>query len=452
MKLSTSLVVLAGAAAAVPAVPNIAASAAGTKQCALPSAGGKFETATPEEVGLDSAAVAKAIAYANTHNRISLQIFRHNCLVATGAPDFLTDDVANNIFSSTKSVVSILTGIAMDMGKLKLDDKIDKYLPNEPGWGDAAHGAITIHDLLTETAGLQQSIMSEGAMLGLDASLPQEALALKIVHQPGTYFEYTQRVPDLLAYIVSRAVGQELQAFAQEHLFDVIGIPKNKYFWLRDRSGNSYGQGHIFMSPSQYAKLGLLMQHTGSWNGKQVVSSQYVADAAKPSEHNPCYGYLFWNNAGESCTGAALPAAQTYQRHAIPAAPYDTFFMFGALHQNNFMVPSLDMTVTWTGFLGDTEPNLSVLLSAAAGDLYNNFFSLLMDAVKDQQVPHVGFLPLDPIDFDINPLNYANPMVLLASLVSSPQCNIIWCNNTIPTKGLLQNLESFATLLLAAFS
>lgn len=451
MKLSEALLLLL-LAAGVPARPSIAAPAARTKQCALPHPGGKFETATPEEVGLDSGAVAEAVAYANSHGRISLQIFRHNCLVATGALDFLTDDLPNNVWSCTKSVTSILTGIALDMGKLKLADKIDKYLPNEPGWGDAAHRAITIRDLLTETAGLQQSIVSEAATLGLDASAPQEALAQKLVHQPGTFFEYTQRVPDLLAFVVSRAVGQELQAFAQEHLFDVIGIPKDKYFWLRDRSGNTYGYAHLFLPPSQLAKLGLLMQHAGSWNGKQVVSSQYVASAAKPSEHNPCYGYLFWNNAGKTCTGAQLPAAQTLQRHAVPAAPHDLFAMIGAFHQTNFMIPSLDMTVTWTGFLGDTELNLAALLSAGPGDLYNNFFSLLMEAVKDQDVPHVGFLPPDPFSFDINPLNYVNPMVLLADVVSSPQCNIIWCNTTIPTQGLLQNLEGLATLLLGIFS
>lgn len=61
-------------------------------------------------------------------------------------------------------------------------------------------------------------------------------------------------------------------------------------------------------------------------------------------------------------------------------------------------------------------------------------------------------MPLDPIDFDVNPLNYANRAVLLASLVSSPQCHIIWCNNTIPIRGLLQNLQDFARFLLSAFS
>ena len=135
------------------AVPlYVAAVTTAAKTCKLPASGQPFETATPAEVNLDATAVKKAVKYANTHQRISIQIFRHNCLVATGPLDIITDDIPNNVWSCTKSVISMLTGIAHSQGKLNFNDQIGKYLPNKPGWGDKAHRKITILDLMTETA------------------------------------------------------------------------------------------------------------------------------------------------------------------------------------------------------------------------------------------------------------------------------------------------------------
>lgn len=418
------------------------------RQCELPDADGAFETSTPSEQNLDPAVVAEAIAYAGTHNRLSIQIFRRNCLVATGALDPLTDQTPFQVFSVTKSVVSILTGMAYDQKKLGLDDAIDKYLPTGEGWGDAAHRAITIKQLLTETAGMRESILAEAATVTTETSIPQEALAEPLEHEPGTFFEYSQRVPDLLAFVVQQAVGQDLQEFAQEHLFSPIGIEQDKYFWLRDRSGNTYGYAWLFIPPQQLAKLGLLMQNDGVWKQSRLLSSDYVAQLSQPSEHNPCYGYLFWNNRGQTCTGANIPAAQTVNRSAIPSAPPDLYAMVGALHQNNFIIPSLDMTVTWTGLFGDEAPNLSGILSAQPADLYYNFFRILMRAVQDQHIPDPGPYPIPPLDLDVNPANYLSIPVVLNDLFPNPDCNVVFCNGTIPTKGLVENVQAIVGTVL----
>jgi CubicO group peptidase (beta-lactamase class C family) len=409
--------------------------------CALPAAGAGFGQATPAQEDLNPAAVQAAITYADTHLRASVQIFRNNCKVAQGVLDPVTNSIPYEIFSSTKSVISMLTGIAYDQHKLALSDPIGKYLPTGPGWGDAAHRAITIRELLTETAGLKESILSEFASTGTDPNIAQEALAQPLVHTPGTTFDYTQRVPDLLAYVVQRAVGQDLQAFAQEFLFGPIGIPADSYIWLRDRSGNTYGYANLFIPPTQFAKLGLLMQNDGNWNGRQVLSTSYITQLRQPTATNECYGFLFWVNGGNSCTSANIPAVQTVDRELIASAPSDLFAMVGALQQNNFMIPSLHLTVTWTGALGDTTPNLAGLLSAsgAASNLYYNFFRILMHGVEDQHIADPGPYTSPPEDFDLNPDNYIDPSVLLTDLVTNPHCNVIWCDGTFPTRGLVEN-------------
>jgi CubicO group peptidase (beta-lactamase class C family) len=426
---------------ATTAAGAVSAAVAPMSTCALPSSGQSFGNATPAQEDLNPAAVQQAILYAETHLRASVQIFRNNCKVAQGLLDPVTNDIPYEIFSSTKSVISMLTGIAYQQHRLALSDPIGMFLPTGPGWGDAAHRAITIRDLLTETAGLRESILTEFASVGTDPNIVQEALAQPLVHTPGTTFDYTQRVPDLLAYVVQRAVGQDLQAFAQKYLFGPVGIPANSYIWLRDRSGNTYGYANLFIPPTQFAKLGLLMQNDGNWNGQQIISTDYIAQLRAPTSTNGCYGFLFWVNGGSPCVSANIPAVQAVDHEMIPSAPVDLFAMVGALQQNNFMIPSLHMTVTWTGVLGDTTRNLAGLLSAsgAASNLYYNFFRILMSGVEDQHIADPGPFVSPPEDFDLNPANYINPSVLLTDLVTNPNCNVLFCDGTVPTQGLFEN-------------
>lgn len=390
-------------------------------RCALPAARADFASAPPDRVALDPATVRAALDYANTHLRTSVMIFRDNCLVGRGALDPVTDDVRWPLWSSTKSVVSMLTGIAVGEGRIRLSDPIGKYLPT--GWGDAAHRAITVHDLLSQTSGLAESELTELATVGNDPDIAQEALAQPLTHSPGTYFEYSQRGPDLLAYIVQRAVGEDLQSFAQRTLFDPLGIARSSYTWLRDRAGNTYGYAHLFLAPAQFAELGLLMQNDGVWNGHRVVPGDYVRLVGQPSSMNGCYGLLFWTNRGTTCTGGNAPYRQTVNHRMLPSAPPDLYEIDGALHQNSFIIPSLNMSVTWTGIDGDT--NLYGGTNPAASDLYDTFFRILMRGVRDRHIPDPGPYRSPPAAAAITPL--LDPGLLQRDVAPAPGCTILAC-------------------------
>ena len=299
---------LALAAAPAPAATKL-------KHCALPKPGQPVHTATPQQVGLDPADVQAAMDYAITHDRLSVRIQRFNCLVATSPQEAITEQIPWNVFSSTKSVVSLAAGVAWDEGKLDLHAPIGRYIPK--GIGDAAHRSITVRDLLTETAGLKQSIISETGTTGTDPNVAKEAMALPVIHKPGSFFDYTQRVPDLLAYVVSRAVGMDFQKFVQQQIFGPIGIEPADYFWLRDRSGNTYGYAHLFIKSAAFSHIGLLLGHHGRWRGQQVISRGYIHRLSSPTRTNPCYGFLFWVNAGQDVHDREHPLAP----HA--AAPDD---------------------------------------------------------------------------------------------------------------------------------
>lgn len=424
--------------AAAAALPAHAADA--QRHCALPGPGTDVQRAAPAEVALDPAAVQEALDYATHHNRLSVRIFRNNCLVGTGPLDSLTDDVPWEIFSSTKSVISMLTGIARGDGKLALDDPIGKYLPAGTGWGDPAHRAITIRQLLTETAGFKQSILSEFATIGVEPNVAKQALALPLDHEPGTFFNYAQRVPDLLAFVVQRAVGEDLQAYAQRRLFGPIGIPRDAYFWLRDRAGNTHGYANLFLPPRWFARLGLLMVNEGVWNGQRIIPAGYMAELREPTATNPCYGFLFWVNAGDSCVTASIPSRRVLDRQFVPSAPRDMYAMVGAFQQNNFMIPSLGILVTWTGLGGDVAPDPQAILSADPGaDLFYNTFRALMAGVEDEPQPDPGpYVPDAPnLNFDV--FQFLDPAILLGGLglgpYAPPGCNVFFCEGDDLTAG-----------------
>ncbi|WP_310962539.1 serine hydrolase domain-containing protein [Nocardioides terrisoli] len=433
-------------AAALMGPTATAAPAPVVKHCRLPAAGRPFTTATPAQERLDGARVTAAVDQLSVRMRLSVQVFRNDCLVAADPLDALTGTAHNNLWSVTKSVTSMLTGIAIGQGRLTLDAPIGRYLPTGPGWGDRAHRAITVRQLLTQTSGIDESILAEAATTGLDPSLPQEALAQPIKHAPGTHFEYSQLGPALLAYVVQRAVGENLATYAQRELFGPIGITRGSYLWLEDRSGTPYGYSNLFLTPTQLARLGLLMQDGGRWNGRQVVPAAYVDEVGRATATNGCYGLLFWTNAGTSCTGANIPAAQTVHRRMIPTAPSDAYEMNGTGGQLNVMIPSLHMTVTTTGYFGDRSPDPSILLGATPGDMQYTFFRTLMSAVEDVDVPDPGPYPGDPIDLDADPMNYLSPFVLRRDLLASPTCNVVVCNGTVPTKGLLDAVRALPGL------
>ncbi len=305
------------------------------KHCAVAD-GRKPATATPEEVGLDADALRRAVAFAADPTRRNVQVFRNNCLIAAGPNNEQTGGVAWNLWSSTKSVVSLVAGIAVDQGRIRLDDPIGRYLP--PGLGDDAHRAITVRSLLTETSGLRVAVASEGitGLAQLDPNAVAQAMAMPIESPQGTVWRYSQRAVDLLVAVVQQAAGLDFQDYAQRNLFDPLGIHRTDYHWARDRSGNTYGYAHLIMPPDDFVKLGLLVLNHGAWQGDQVISADYLEQASRPTPANQCYGFLFVVN-GPGCTAE------------LPGLPPDAVKMSGMMRQDNFIVPSLGLLVTWTG-------------------------------------------------------------------------------------------------------
>lgn len=357
--------------------------------CELPKANGRVAVDASTQ-GFDRAKLDEAVAFLDSRLRHNVQVWRNNCLLAEGAGNINSNNQKSQLFSATKSVVSLAAGVAVGQGKLEVNAPISKYLPDD--MGDAEHRAITVRDLLTQSAGIKQAIASETPLgiAGLDRNVVEQSLALPMVHKPGTRFEYSQRVPDLLVYIVQRAVGEDFQEFVQRELFTPIGISRDDYTWMRDLAGNTYGHAHLYLKPVKLGHLGLLMTNRGAWGDKQIIPASYLKDAGTSSATNKCYGYLLWVNA-KPCISPSIPARIEYNRIPLPGLPSDAIHFAGFLRQNVYSIPSTGLTIVSTGILGDHSTDLQSAMSVTPhSEMFHEFTRKLAAASLDGSVKDPG--------------------------------------------------------------
>ncbi len=378
-------VVLMLGACALPPVPGIVArpgpSARGdatTRRCAPPATAGDFERAAPAAVDLNPNAVNDAVGFATANLAASVRIYRHDCLVATSVADPDTENVPAGLWSATKGVVSLLVGRAATMGALSVDDPIGRFFPE----ADAAHAAITVRQLLQQSSGLAFHWANDVAAGGTDSVA--FTLGLPFVHPPGTYFEYAQTTVTLLVALIERAVGTDIQDFADQQLFAPLGIPRQRWSWARDQHGHSFGFAFLAMAPVDLARIGTLLVHRGRWGDRQLIDADYVAAMSSSSPTNPGYGYLVWTNEGDSFVTPSQLARRVKDRPWIASAPRDTYALSGMFDQLVWVVPSLDMVIVRTGFFG-------------ASNWQHQFFRILMKGVRDVSVPDPGWLGPEPI-------------------------------------------------------
>ncbi|MFA5890567.1 MAG: serine hydrolase [Actinomycetota bacterium] len=387
----------------------IALTSLGTAQADPPTAcsdpGTAWGTSTPEAVGLDSAKLQDAIDFATSRDSWWFKVIRHGCLVGQERYGPYADKGRWESFSMAKSVTAMLTGRAITMGLLDLDDTVGEYLTEAPYIADEAHGAIKVSDMLTMTSGLHWNFLRDYNAFTMPDRVA-DALSLHVDYAPGTHYEYHQSSVSLLAKVVEKAVEVDLQEFAQTELFDKIGIPSGRWTWERDLAGNTAGFYGLRMEPLDFARLGELMLREGNWNGEQVITEQFVDEAQSESPMNKGYGYLFWLNGGVPYTTATVYARDERSTPQIASAPTDMYMMDGLFEQRVYIMPGLDMVVVRLGMQGSREADTrSSVWTSASGEFEHELFRKLMAAVDE------GDAPADPGPYDQtqNPIPQTDP-------------------------------------------
>ncbi|WP_075720429.1 serine hydrolase domain-containing protein [Roseburia sp. 499] len=228
-------------------------------------------------------------------------------------------DTTFHVFSVTKSIVSILIGIAIEKGYIEsVEQKVLEFFPDYTvKKGEKTIQSVTLKDMLTMTAPYRYKSEPYKEYFSSDSWVKA---ALDLLGGKGKIgeFRYAPVIgPDILSGILTKATGQSVLEFATEYLFTPLGIhvenniifhdeeeqlafykAKNVSGWVADPTGiNTAGWG-LNLTTMDMAKIGQLYLDDGMWEGKQIVSSHWIEESTR--EQSRCnqwklsYGYLWW--------------------------------------------------------------------------------------------------------------------------------------------------------------
>ncbi len=227
-----------------------------------------------------------------------------------------------HVYSVTKSIISILFGIALDKGYIKnVQEKVLDYFPEyKVKRGERKIRNITLRDMLTMTAPYKYRFFAPYIKYFTSSDRVEFSLDLLGGHGKTGTFRYAPLIgPDILSGILVRATGRSVLDFAAENLFEPLGIKveNNLLFeskeeqlafnqstdisgWVTDSTGIHAAGWGLTLTPMDMAKIGQLYLNGGTWEGKQIISSKWVEDSttehSRWKKENLAYGYLWWVN------------------------------------------------------------------------------------------------------------------------------------------------------------
>ena len=221
-------------------------------------------------------------------------------------------DRVDMTFSVTKSYLATIAGLAVDEGLIKdTHDNLKTYLPDTT-FSSEHNSKITWHHLLT------QSSDWSGNLFGMSdwADRPPkegniEDWKNRTLVEPGTVFEYNDVRVNLLAYSLLKVLQKPLPVVLKEKIMDPIGASSTWQWYgyetskvkingteIESVSGGGHSGGGLFINTLDQARFGLLFARNGNWNGKQLISTNWIEQMTQSSEANASYGYLWWLNRG----------------------------------------------------------------------------------------------------------------------------------------------------------
>jgi CubicO group peptidase (beta-lactamase class C family) len=243
----------------------------------------------------------------------------------------------HQISSDTKSLTSMLFGLACDKGLLEVEQKTISFFKDYPDtvWVKNKY-AITLDNLLSMEANVEWNEDlpyqdPRNTAIGLvNADDPiQYVLNRPRIGPPGARYKYNSGLPNLIGDVLRRSIGEPLEEFAEHELFSILDI-KN-YRWARQKNGEILSAGGFSMRPIDAAKLGQLMLDKGVWRGRQIISQDWVDRSTRRQTGVDDYAYGYYWHLGDQ------------QNKKL--APWEGYMAIGQGGQYIIVIPSAKVVV-----------------------------------------------------------------------------------------------------------
>jgi len=176
---------------------------------------------------------------------------------------------------ASPSIISVLIGIAIDEGLIEsVDVSISEFFPDI----SEDKASITIEHLLTMRTGIEW-LEDPPRLDSVEGMFASENWVEFVLNQeqhvrPGGLWRYNFGVPHLLSAIIQEASGMTASEFATDRIFNPLGITSAE--WHSDPQGVTMGGVGLLMSPRDLLKIGQLYLNGGEWEGRQIISEEWV--------------------------------------------------------------------------------------------------------------------------------------------------------------------------------
>lgn len=357
----------------------------------IPPAGADWDRATPQDAGFDAGKLTEAVDYARSVETLWTRDLgrpvadmmhepapynenigplkergEQSGIVLRGGrivTEWGTTDRADMTFSATKSYLAICFGLAYDRGLIPDLQAPVRELVDNGCFDSPQNRDITWHMLFQQTSEWSGELW--GKPDWLDHHRHSDLKGTKReMKKSGTHWEYNDVRVNLASLALLNVWKRPLPGVLREFIMDPIGA-SDTWEWhgyenswitidgqkMQSVSGGGHWGGGLFINTFDHARVGLLMQRRGNWDGTQLLSEDFIAKALDPCPHNPNYGYMFWLNG---------------PRERGPSAPTSSFFLAGA-----------GFNVVWI----DPDHDLVTVLRWVRKDKADGVYSRILDAL-----------------------------------------------------------------------
>ncbi|MDR1329407.1 MAG: beta-lactamase family protein [Oscillospiraceae bacterium] len=232
----------------------------------------------------------------------SVLVYENDELVFERYYNKFTPDSRDNIKSIWKSILSLTLGICLDRGLVGgLDEPVCRYLAPFNEDIHPYHKRLTLRHLLTMSSGIYwnggvhyhcpmfEQLLRSRDWVSHIADVQMKAL-------PGSFFQYKEWDAALISAVIGKAAGVPAYEICREFLYEPLEIQSG--VWPISKCGVNYnvmqGEERSDLSARDLAKIGRLMLRGGEWNGRRIVSNDYIKSAAAPSDAAAGYGLMWW--------------------------------------------------------------------------------------------------------------------------------------------------------------
>ena len=320
-----------------------------TVSCTEKQAGNSLPRSTPEAEGVSSQAILTFLdaAAANTDTEFqSFMFIRHGKVIAEGWWDPFAPELKHTLYSTSKSFTSTAIGLAISENKISLDDKLISFFPEQlPDTISENLSNVKIRDMLSMSVGQRRESPATGT------EWVKDFLSVPVEYEPGTTYRYSSLASYMLSAIVQKVTGEKVIDYLTPRLFVPLGIEGAD--WETSPEGINTGGWGLRLKTEDLAKFGLLYLRNGKWNGKQILSENWVKEATSFKIHqNP--------NLTEAQRDSVNDSMQGYC-YQFWRARNNSYMANGAYGQFVLIMPEKDAIVVFTAESNDMWGELDMV-------------------------------------------------------------------------------------------